>query len=180
MPVVGQTVPHRNTGQSSKLVNVCLLGATELNAVVEAAENASGVGDGFLVAHLGAGGIQVGDVCALVVCRNLEGAAGTGRGLLEDQRDVLVDEVLNLAAGLLCGLQFGRQIEKVEPLFNGEVGFLQEVTSVQGELHCCFLSESFVVFFRVEGRPLRPLHARPGTTCSAGRHGLGQARRLGQ
>ena len=119
-------------------------------------------------------------MCALVVCCNLEGAAGTGRGLFEDQCDVLVNEVLNLAAGLLCGLQFGCQIQKVEPLFNGEVGFLQEVTSVQGELHCCFLSESFVVFFRVEGRPLRPLHARPGTTCSAGHRGLGQARRLGQ
>ena len=76
-------------------------------------EHAGGVLDRLLVAHVRARGADEGDVRALVVGRDLEGAAGPRRVLLEDQRDLLADELLLLASLLLGGLQLGREVEQV-------------------------------------------------------------------
>ena len=53
------------------------------------------------------------DVRALVVGRDLERAARPRRVLLEDQRDLLADELLLLAALLLRRLQLGGEVEQV-------------------------------------------------------------------
>jgi hypothetical protein len=65
------------------------------------------------VADLRAGGIEVGHVRALVVAGDLEGAARAGRGLLEDQADLLALEVLLLGARVLGALEIAREIEQV-------------------------------------------------------------------
>ena len=52
-------------------------------------EHAGGVGHRLLVPHLRSRRVEVGDVGALVVGGDLERRAGAGRGLLEDQRDLL-------------------------------------------------------------------------------------------
>ena len=57
----------------------------------------------------------------LVVRRDLEGAAGAGRGLLEDQADLLAPEQLPLGARVFRALQVARQVEQVEHLALAEV-----------------------------------------------------------
>ena len=69
------------------------------------AEHAGGVLHRLLVADLRAAGPEGGDVCTLVLRRHLEGRAGPGRGLLEDQRDVLAGQVRALVAAVLRCLQ---------------------------------------------------------------------------
>ena len=49
---------------------------------------------------------------ALVVGRDLERDAGPGRGLLEDDRDVLALHPLLLVAAVLRALQVARQVEQ--------------------------------------------------------------------
>ena len=87
--------------------------AAVLDRVVHAAEHARRVLDGLLVAHVRAARADEGDVRALVVGGDLERAARPGRVLLEDQRDLLADEPLLLAALLLGRLQLGGEVEQV-------------------------------------------------------------------
>jgi hypothetical protein len=65
------------------------------------------------VTDLGGGGVDVGYVRALVVRRHLERAPGAGRGLLEDQRDVLAAEPLLLGAGVLRAFEVTGEVEQV-------------------------------------------------------------------
>ena len=80
-------------------------------------------------------GVEVRDVGTLVVRRDLEGAAGAGRGLLEDQGDVLAAQARLLGAGVLRPLQIRRQVEQELPLRGGEVQLLEEVAVAQVEGH---------------------------------------------
>src|SRR3546814_8649867 len=89
-----------------------------------------------LVADLGAAGTQVGDGRSLVVSGDLESAAGAGGGLLEDQRDRPTAEPWHLGAGVLGGLEVGREPEEVLPLLGGEVELLQEAAVAQVEHDC--------------------------------------------
>jgi hypothetical protein len=68
---------------------------------------------------------------SLVERGNLERAARAGRGLLEDERDVLAGEVLLLTAGRLIRLQRLRQRQQLKPLEGSEVDLLEEVTTAQ-------------------------------------------------
>ena len=131
MPLVGQAVPHRDAGLGGELLDALLPESAVLDAVEHAAQHAGGVGDGLLVAELRAGGVEIGDVGALVVGAHLEGAARARGGLLEEQRDVPPDEVLALGAGPLGGLQLTGEAEQMGPLLGREVGFLQEAAAVQ-------------------------------------------------
>ena len=56
MELVGQAVPHGNLGILGQLLYDGLTEATVLNTIVHTAEDAGGVGDGFLFAHLRAAG----------------------------------------------------------------------------------------------------------------------------
>ena len=101
--------------------------AAVLDAVVHAAQHPGGVLHRLLVADLRAGRSQVGDVGALVVGGHLEGAAGAGGGLLEDQGDVLALQPLLLVAAVLGRFQVGRQLEQELELLGGEVQLLQKL-----------------------------------------------------
>ena len=71
-----------------------LAGAAVLDRVIHPAQYPGGVLHRLLVPDLRRRRVDVGDVGALVVRRHLERAAGTGGGLLEDQRDVLARQAL--------------------------------------------------------------------------------------
>ena len=79
------------------------------------------------MADLRAGRVEVGGEGALVVGGHLEGAARAGRGLLEDQRDVLAPQPGLLGAGVLGGLQLGGEVEQEAELLSREVELLEEV-----------------------------------------------------
>ena len=98
VPLVGEAVVDGHARPGRELVGDGLAEAAVLDRVVHAAEHARGVLDRLLVAHVRAARAEVGDVCALVVGGDLEGAAGAGRVLLEDQRDLLAGEPPVLAA----------------------------------------------------------------------------------
>ena len=203
MPLVGEAVPHRNHRVLGKLFDVGLSRAAVLDAVVEASQHGGSVGDGLLVAHLGTAGVQVGDVGALVVGADLEGAAGAGGGLFEDEGDVLAPHPLDLVAGVLGALEVTGQVEQELQFLLGEVVFLQEVTAEEVHGHERTLSGSdssgvlrsgLVIFLmggdaliggveavaRPEGRATgvtrRRSRAPSGRTCSGGRHGHGRVR----
>ena len=135
VPLVGQAVPHRHARQVGQGLDVLLLLAAELDAVVEAAQHPGGVGHRFLVAQLGAGGVQVGHPGSLVVGGDLEGAARARGGLLEDQRDIASLQALHLAARFLVGFQPRRQIQQGLPLPGTEVQLPQETTTQQRHAH---------------------------------------------
>ncbi len=75
---VGETIPDRHTGVFRQLLHPRLFEAAVFDAVVHAAQHARGVPDGFLLAELRSGRVQIGHAGALVVGGHLEGAAGTG------------------------------------------------------------------------------------------------------
>ena len=87
------------------------------------------------MADLRARRIEIGHVGALVVAGDLEGAAGAGRGLLEDQADLLAGQVLLLGAGILGALQVAGEIEQVAELPLRVVLDGQERTVAQIEAH---------------------------------------------
>ena len=131
MPVVGQAVPHRDAGQLGEGGDLGLGVAAVLQTVEHAAEHASGVGDGLLVADLGSGRVEVGDVSALVVRADLEGAAGAGGGLLEDEGDVPARQTLGFTTGPLVRLELGGQLDEGHPLIGAEVELAQETTALE-------------------------------------------------
>ena len=120
-----------------------LVVAAVLDAVVEAAEDLGGVDHRFLLAHLGGLGIEEGDVRALVVSGDFERAAGAGRGLFEQQHDVLAGEQVAADAGALFGLEVSGEIEHVADLVGGEVFQRQERTAFQINGHGIVLLLSF-------------------------------------
>jgi len=112
---VRQPVPDRNARVAGKLLDDLLAEAAVLDAVVEPAEYASRVLHRFLVPDLGPARPEIGDVGALVVGRHLERHARPGRGLLEDDRDVLAAQALLLVAAVLGGFQLsGERQEELD------------------------------------------------------------------
>ena len=132
---VGQAVPDGNAGVGGETLDDLLVVAAVLDAVVEAAEDLGGVDHRFLLAHLGRLGIEEGDVRALVVSGDFERAAGAGRGLFEQQDDVLAGEQVAADAGALFGLEVSGEIEHVADLVGGEVLQRQERTAFQINRH---------------------------------------------
>lgn len=129
VPVVGQTVEDGHARMCGQLLDIRLPAAAELDPVEHPAEDPDGVLHRLLVAHLRAGGVEVGGRRALVRGRHLEGAAGPGRGLLEDQGDVPAAEAGDLGAGTLGGFQLGRQVDQSAELLGAEVQLLEEVAA---------------------------------------------------
>ena len=138
MPLSGQAVPHGHAGLSSELLDVVLGKAAELDAVIHATENAGGVLDGLLLAHLRRTRIEVGDAHAQIHAADLEGAAGTSGGLLEKQNDVLALEIAVRNASALHVLEVLGELEQVLDLLGGEVEELEEATAGEVNTHGSF------------------------------------------
>ena len=112
MEFVGQAVPDGDAGILRKRVDVLLPEAAVLDPVEHAAEDAGGVRDALFLADLRARGVEIGHAHAEIVARHLEGAAGAGAGLLEDQGDVLPLAEPVRDAGLFLRLEIGCEIQK--------------------------------------------------------------------
>ena len=128
---VRQAVPHGHARVGGETLDDLLVVAAVLDAVIEAAEDLGGVRHRFLLAHLGGLGIEEGDACAFVVGCNLEGAAGAGGGLFEQQHDVLAGEQVAADAGALFRLEVGGEIQHIADLIGGEVLQGQERAAFQ-------------------------------------------------
>src|SRR4051812_5313778 len=138
MELVGQAVPHRDAGELGEGLDGLLREAAVLDAVERPPEDPGGVLHGLLVPDLRAGRLQVRDVRALVVRRHLERRAGPGRGLLEDERDVLPGQPLDLVAAVLRGLEVRREPQQELQLGRREVELLHEAPVPQVESHSPF------------------------------------------
>ena len=80
---IGQAIEDRHTRKLHQCLHIALLVATELDPVIKPAQHPGGISHRFLVAHLAAF-TEIGHLCPLVEGGHLEGAAGAGRGFLED------------------------------------------------------------------------------------------------
>ena len=129
MELVGQAVPHRHARVLRQRLHDLLAEAAVLDAVVHAAQHPRGVGDGFLLADLGAGGVEIGHAHAQVVGRDLKAAAGAGAGLFKDQRNVLAAQRVVGDVRLLLLLELRRQIDQSADLLGRQVQQLQEAFS---------------------------------------------------
>ena len=165
MPLVGQPVVDRHPGMFGEGLDVGLQVAPVLDRVVHPAQHPRGVGDRLLVPQLRPGRVEVGHVRALVERGHLERRPGPGRGLLEDQRDLLALQPLALGAGVLGDLERLRQPQQVPQLGRGEVDLLEEAAVFQVERHGWL-----PIRFRTRGR------ARSGRSCSGHRRGPYRAR----
>ena len=128
---IGQAVPDRHAGKFRQLLYDGLRIAPVFDAVVHPTQHPGGVGDGFLFAHLGAGGAEIGHPHAQIVSRHLKGAAGAGGVLFKQQCDVLplMDAVGD--ARFFLRLQLCRQIQQVGDLRRGEVQQRQKASAFQ-------------------------------------------------
>ncbi len=91
------------------------------------------------MADLRARRVEVGHAHALVVGRDLERAARAGRGLLEDEAEVLAAQPRHLGAGVLGALEVPGQVEKEADLLPGEVGHLEDAAVAKVERHGRYL-----------------------------------------
>ena len=170
--LVGQTVVDRDAGILRQDLDQVLREAAVLDRVVHPPEHPGGVLHRFLVADLRSLGSEVGHVRALIVGRHLERAAGAGRGLLEDQDDLFLLELLFLGPVALRGLQLGGEIEERDELLLREKPDVEEVGSLQihggADGHRSVLLSSiprYAVIGRLRSRTLsRPVRTTPGDT----------------
>ena len=147
MELIGQAIPHRNTGIAGKILNNGLLEAAVLNAVEHAAEDLRGVGEGLLFAHLGGGRIEESDAHAEIACADLEGAAGAGRGLFKEQDDLLAGKPLMLNAVVLHALELGSEVKEIVDFVRGEVQKSKEASAANVETHNYFLLKVMIEIF---------------------------------
>lgn len=113
MELVRQSVPNRDARVFRQILHDLLPKAAIFNAVEHPAEDAGRVGDGFLLADLRAGGIEVDRVHPEVGSGHLKRAARPRGGFLKDQRDIFARAELVRRAGLFLGLQLRRQRKQV-------------------------------------------------------------------
>ena len=113
---VGQAVPYGYSAVFCQQLNVALLEAPELYAVVEAAKHLGGILKRFLFAHLTVG--KECAVCALVIRGDLESAARTGGGLFKKQHYVASGKQIALYSGALFGLKVMRKVKKIAYLLS--------------------------------------------------------------
>ena len=125
----GQAVPDRNAGIAAEVFHDLLVEAAVFDTVKHAAENLRGVFERLFLTHLGGTRIKVGHPHSEVVAGHFEGAAGTGRCLLEQQNDVLAGEVLVRSSRPLETLEVSGEFQQILNLFRGEVQQLQKISS---------------------------------------------------
>ena len=131
--LVGQAVVDRHAGVLGQDLDELLREAAVLDRVVHAPEHPGGVLHRFLVADLRSLGTEVGHVRALVVGRHLERAARAGRGLLEDQDDLLLLQPLLLGPAALRGFQLGGEIQQADELLLREEANVEEIAALQAD-----------------------------------------------
>ncbi len=133
--LVGKAVPDRHAGVSRQFFHNLLPVAAVFDAVVHATQDSGGVGDGFLFAHLAAGGAEIGDMRSLVEGGDFKGAACAGAVFFKDQGDVFALEALLLGAGVFGLLEVQRKVEQKLDLFGAEVHQREKMAVSEVERH---------------------------------------------
>ena len=128
---VGQTVPHGNPCIPAQGFHNFLTEAPVFNAVVHPAQHPGGVGNGFLLSHLGTGGAEVGNGHSQIRRCYFKGAPGTGGVLLKQQHDVLSLVHPMEDAVFLLLLQVCCQIQQVLDFLGGKIQKLQKAFTFQ-------------------------------------------------
>ena len=98
--------------------------APVFDAVVKTGQYAGRIRQGFLLAHLRAGGPQIGYARALVKGRHLKGTTGAGGILFKQDDDIPALQILRLGAVFFGPLEQGRQVQQIGEVFGREVQFL--------------------------------------------------------
>ena len=170
MVFVGQPVVDRHAGVLRELLDAALRGAAIFDCVIHAAQHARGVLERFLVPDLRTRRIKIGDVGALIVAGDLEGAPGARRGLLEDEADLFAGQVLLLGARVLGALEIARKVQQVAKLALRVVLDCEQRAVAKIETHGSLRS--------VDSRNSafsKPARARSDRSCSGRRRGRAQA-----
>ncbi|EGE57166.1 hypothetical protein RHECNPAF_470049 [Rhizobium etli CNPAF512] len=113
MIFVRQSVIDGHPGVFCQRLHAFLRRAAIFDRIIHAPQHPRRVLEGFLVANLRAGGIEIGHVGALVRAGDLEGASRSRRGLLEDQANFLAFQMLLFGAGVFGPLQVASEVEEV-------------------------------------------------------------------
>src|SRR5665647_2501871 len=120
MPLVGQSVEHRNAGKLAESLHQLMTRPAVLDTVIHPAQHSRGVLHRLLVPDLAAARVKIGDMGSLVERGNLEGTARAGRRLLEDECEVLAAQVFPLDSSGLVRLQRHGQSQQLAPLAGSE------------------------------------------------------------
>lgn len=120
MIIVGKTVPDGNAGIFGELFAGFLGKSAEENSVVDAAENAGGILNRLLLPEVDVGARQIFGAAAFITDGDDRRIACTGRGLLENKRDILAFEKIAPYAGSAAGLKLGGEVDEIEHLLVGE------------------------------------------------------------
>ena len=127
--LVGEAVPHGHARMVGQLLHQVLAEAAVLDAVIHPAQHPGGVGDGLLLAHLAAAGLQIRHAHAQVHTGHLEGAPGPGGGLFKQQHDVLPLQPAVGHTGALHILEIFGQVQQIADLRRGVVQQLQKASA---------------------------------------------------
>ena len=121
MEFVRQSVPDGDARVFCQILDDLLPVAAVFDAVVHAAEDARGVGDGLLFADLRAGRVEIRDRHAQIMRRDLERAARPRAGLFENERGLLAFAQAMGDAGLFLRLELGGERQKVRDLLRRKI-----------------------------------------------------------
>ena len=135
MEFVCQTVPDRNTRVRGKLFDNFLAEAAVFNAVVHSAEDLRRVGNGFLLSHLAAAGVQIRHAHAQVTPGDFERAARAGRGFFKQQDHILALQIAVRRARALEVLERSGQVEQITDLCRRIVQQFQKISSTKIDRH---------------------------------------------
>ena len=129
MIFICKSIPYNFLGIFCQILYNFLPVAAIFDAVVHAAEDARGVGDGLLFADLRAGRVEIRDRHAQIVRGDLKRAARARAGLFENERGLLPLAQAMGDAGLFLCLEICGQRQKVRDLLRGEIKQLEKALS---------------------------------------------------
>ena len=130
MELIGKSVPHRHACVLGKLLHYLLTEAPVLYSVKHSAKNPCCICDALLLAYLAALGIQVCGTHTKVVSSYLEGASGSGTGLLEDECHILAAKLIHQYSLLLHIFKIRCQIHKIFYLFRCVIKQFKKVSAL--------------------------------------------------
>ncbi len=133
MVEVRQSVPDGDTGMLSQKLHRLLLEASELDAIVKAAQNLGRILNRLLLAHLAVA--EEGNLGSLVETGHFEGAAGPGGRLLEKENDILALKQVSPDTAPLLGFQIHGKIQKIVDFQRTEILKGNELTTFQRNWH---------------------------------------------
>src|SRR5205807_7993475 len=108
MGFIRQPIPYWHSSITCKFLHLFLFVSTILDTVIHTTEDASGILHGLFVANMRATGADIGDVGALVECRNFKSTACACRVFLEDEGNLFAFQLLHFCSRVFCCFKISR------------------------------------------------------------------------